>query len=126
MQTNKRNWNLNRRTVLKGFGGVTLGLPWMETMLWGADKKEIDKNPLRIGVIYQPNGINPFEWTPEDTGSNYKLSKKKPEKALISRLTLHCEAMDLWSPCLRTKISIESPIPRELERLERNLQNYDK
>jgi hypothetical protein len=45
---------------------------------------------------------------------------------LISRLTLHCEAMDLWSPCSRTKIRIESPIPRELERLERNLQNYDK
>ena len=35
MPTNLRNWNLNRRTVLKGLGGVTLGLPWMETMLWG-------------------------------------------------------------------------------------------
>ena len=75
MQNNIRNWNLNRRTVLKGIGGVTLGLPWMETMLWGVDKKAAAKNPLRIGVIYQPNGINPYEWTPEETGADYKLSK---------------------------------------------------
>lgn len=70
-----RNWTLNRRTVLKSIGGVSLGLPWMETMLWGADKKDIETFPLRLGVIYQPNGINPYEWTPKETGDNYKLSK---------------------------------------------------
>lgn len=75
MQHNKRNWTLNRRTVLRGLGGVSLGLPWMETALWGADKKELDNFPLRLGVIYQPNGINPYEWTPKDTGADYTLSK---------------------------------------------------
>lgn len=70
---NKKTWNLNRRTALKGIAGVTLGLPWLETALWGAGKKA--KYPLRFGVIYQPNGINPFEWTPEGTGADYKLSK---------------------------------------------------
>lgn len=75
MQHNKRNRTLNRRTVLRGLGGVSLGLPWMETALWGADKKELDNFPLRLGVIYQPNGINPYEWTPKDTGADYTLSK---------------------------------------------------
>jgi hypothetical protein len=72
---NKKTWNLNRRSALKGMAGVSLGLPWLETVLWGADKKEAAKHPLRFGVIYQPNGINPFEWTPEGTGADYKLSK---------------------------------------------------
>ena len=75
MGNSKRNWTLNRRTALKGIGGVSLGLPWMETMLWAMDKKDIEPAPLRLGVIYQPNGINPYEWTPEGTGDNYKLSK---------------------------------------------------
>lgn len=70
---NKKTWNLNRRTALKGIAGVTLGLPWLETALWGAGKKA--KYPLRFGVIYQPNGINPYEWTPEGTAADYKLSK---------------------------------------------------
>lgn len=72
---NKKTWTINRRTALKGIAGVTLGLPWLETASWGVDKKDADKHPLRFGVIYQPNGINPFEWTPEGTGADYKLSK---------------------------------------------------
>jgi hypothetical protein len=72
---NKKTWNLSRRTALKGIAGVSLGLPWLETTSWGVDKKEAAKHPLRFGVIYQPNGINPFEWTPKGTGADYKLSK---------------------------------------------------
>ncbi len=72
---NKKTWKLNRRTALKGIAGVTLGLPWLETALWSAGKKAADKHPLRFGVIYQPNGINPYEWTPEGTGADYKLSR---------------------------------------------------
>ena len=58
---NRKTWNLDRRSALKGIAGVSLGLPWLETMLWGVDKTEADKHPLRFGVIYQPNGINPYE-----------------------------------------------------------------
>jgi hypothetical protein len=72
---NKKNWNLNRRSALKGIAGVSLGLPWLETMFWGVAKAEADKHPLRFGVIYQPNGINPYEWTPQQTGADYQLSK---------------------------------------------------
>lgn len=72
---NPKTWTLTRRTALKGIAGVTLGLPWLETATWAASKKEAAKHPLRFGVIYQPNGINPYEWTPEGTGADYKLSK---------------------------------------------------
>ena len=72
---NTKTWNLNRRTALKGMAGVTLGLPWLETATWGVSKKDAAKHPVRFGVIYQPNGINPYEWTPEGTGADYKLSK---------------------------------------------------
>ena len=71
---NRKTWNLNRRTALKGLAGVTFGLPWLETALWGAGKAA-RKNPVRFGVIYQPNGINPYEWTPKGTGADYTLSK---------------------------------------------------
>lgn len=71
---NKKTWNLNRRTALKGVAGVTLGLPWLETLLWGAEKTE-PRYPVRFGVIYQPNGINPYEWTPEGEGRDYQFSK---------------------------------------------------
>ena len=57
--------------------------------------------------------------------SDYKKSKKRAEKPLISRLTLHCESMELLSPSLGSTIKIESPLPKDLARLERNLQNYD-
>ncbi|MFG0262074.1 MAG: DUF1552 domain-containing protein [Novipirellula sp. JB048] len=72
---NNKTWKLNRRSALRGVAGVSLGLPWLETMLWGAEKTEAEKHPLRFGVIYQPNGINPYEWTPEQTGADYQLSK---------------------------------------------------
>jgi len=56
----------------------------------------------------------------------YKTTHKKLEKPLISRLTLHCEAMELSLPSLASTIRIESPLPKDLARLERNFQNYDK
>lgn len=56
---------------------------------------------------------------------NYKTSKKRAEKPLISRLTLHCEAMELFLPSLGSKLKIEAPLAKDLARLERNLQNYD-
>ena len=72
---------MNRRTVLRGIGGVSLGLPWMETMLWGAEKGALDKSPLRLGVIYQPNGINPYEWTP----GRYRCQLYPVENAATAR-----------------------------------------
>ena len=60
---------LTRRTMLRG-AGVTLGLPWLEAM--GAPAS--GKNPVRMAMLYMPNGVNPHAWTPVGTGRDFALS----------------------------------------------------
>ena len=60
---------LSRRTVLRG-AGVALALPAFEALAQtGA------KSPNRLAVLYMPNGVNPFAWTPKGTGSQFELSE---------------------------------------------------
>jgi hypothetical protein len=65
---------ISRRTVLRG-AGVALGLPWLEAMAparMSAAAKE--KLPVRMAVLYMPNGVNTDTWTPEGQGRDFKLS----------------------------------------------------
>jgi len=69
-----RRRTISRRTALRG-AGVALGLPWLEAMTpaaSGASRKGGD--PVRLAVLYMPNGINTALWTPEGRGRDYKLS----------------------------------------------------
>ncbi len=59
---------LTRRSVLRG-AGVALGLPWMEAMAATA------KDPVRMAMLYMPNGVNPHHWAPDGTGKDFQLSK---------------------------------------------------
>ena len=65
---------LSRRAVLKGLG-VTMCLPFLETLqplaALAGDKA---KPPVRMAVLYMPNGVNAREWMPEGAGSDFKLS----------------------------------------------------
>ena len=66
---------LSRRTLLRG-AGVGLGLPWLEAMvppLTAAGPKTA-ANPVRMAVLYMPNGVNTATWTPEGEGRDFKLS----------------------------------------------------
>ncbi|MCX6623667.1 MAG: DUF1552 domain-containing protein [Acidobacteria bacterium] len=56
---------ISRRTLLRG-AGVGLALPWLEAMT--------PKAPVRLAVLYMPNGVNPSLWTPEGEGRDFKLS----------------------------------------------------
>nr|MDQ2901208.1 DUF1552 domain-containing protein [Acidobacteriota bacterium] len=62
---------ISRRAVLRG-AGVTLALPWLEAMAVAAPSKA--KPPVRMAVLYMPNGVNPHAWSPEGTGRNFSLS----------------------------------------------------
>ncbi len=66
---------MNRRTVLRG-AGVTLALPWLEAMVPAATlaTKAATKQPVRLAVLYMPNGVNVNAWSPEGTGRDFKLS----------------------------------------------------
>lgn len=69
---------LSRRTVLKGLG-VTMALPLLEAMqplaaLADTAKEKKGKPPVRMAVLYMPNGVHPKAWTPAQHGSNFELS----------------------------------------------------
>jgi hypothetical protein len=70
-----RNANLSRRTVLRG-AGVALGLPWLEAMAPSAiaSSTGASTDPVRMAVLYMPNGVNTKTWTPEGQGRDWELS----------------------------------------------------
>ncbi len=61
---------MKRRTMLRGTG-VALGLPWLEAMASTATPKP----PVRMAMLYMPNGVNPHAWTPEGKGKDFQLSQ---------------------------------------------------
>jgi hypothetical protein len=67
---------ISRRTMLRG-AGATLALPWLEAfapsrLLGGAIGQR--RPPVRMAVLYMPNGVNPHKWTPEGEGRDFSLS----------------------------------------------------
>jgi hypothetical protein len=63
---------LSRRTLLRG-AGVSLALPWLEAMAPAANAAT-PKLPVRLAVLYMPNGVNEKAWAPEGSGANFRLS----------------------------------------------------
>ncbi len=66
---------ISRRTVLRG-AGAALGLPWLEAMaprpaLAASTEARL---PVRMAVLYMPNGVHPEMWTPQGEGRDFPLS----------------------------------------------------
>ena len=70
-----KNWQISRRTMLKGVGAM-LSLPLLEAMrpLHSFAQGTLRKYPIRVAVLYMPNGVNPHSWTPKGIGSDFELS----------------------------------------------------
>lgn len=67
--------SISRRALLRG-AGVGLGLPWLEAMVparASAASRAIPA-PVRLAVLYMPNGVNIDAWYPEGSGRDFKLS----------------------------------------------------
>jgi hypothetical protein len=64
--------SISRRALLRG-AGVTLGLPWLEAMACAATSK-LAKSPVRMAVLYMPNGVNVDAWSPQGNGRDFTLS----------------------------------------------------
>jgi hypothetical protein len=66
--------SISRRTLLRGMG-VGLGLPWLEAMMpTTARASTAPKSPVRLAVLYMPNGVNTSKWMPEGSGRDFTLS----------------------------------------------------
>jgi hypothetical protein len=61
-----------RRTFLHGCG-VSLALPFLDSMIPALAASETVKSPVRLGFVYVPNGIIMEQWTPAAQGRTFEL-----------------------------------------------------
>ena len=65
----------SRRHFLRGIG-VALALPWMESLpVFGQAAEVVKTNtpPLRLGILFFSNGVEPTEWWAKGSGANMEL-----------------------------------------------------
>jgi len=69
--------HLSRRTVLKGVGGIALGLPLLDAMVPAATAlaNTAAKPQTRLGFFYFPHGAVMERWTPAQTGREFAMSE---------------------------------------------------
>jgi hypothetical protein len=63
--------SLSRRHFLRGVG-VSMALPWLESLSWGA---ETDGAPMRLAVVFSGNGFHASEWWAKGEGQQMELGK---------------------------------------------------
>jgi hypothetical protein len=65
---------ISRRAILRG-AGVTMALPWLESIPALANSTAPAAFPKRFAVVFMGNGINENHWSAEGQGAEMKLSK---------------------------------------------------
>src|SRR5437764_14032928 len=94
--------HFSRRAFLRGIG-VTMALPWMESLnVWGdtpvAGVKPASEAPVRLAVLFSGNGFHSKEWWAKGEGKAMELGKvlvplhDLREKLLFVRGLYHEEA----------------------------------
>lgn len=74
MTQSKVSGRISRRAVLRG-AGVSIALPWLESLPAFGDTRSPEAFPKRFGVLFMGNGINEDHWSAEGSGAGMKLSK---------------------------------------------------
>src|SRR5437016_2340694 len=93
----------SRRAFLRGIG-VTMALPWMESLtVWGdsppAGVKPASEAPVRLAVLFAGNGFHSKEWWAKGEGKNMELGQVLTplsdfkEKMLFIRGLFNAEAL---------------------------------
>jgi hypothetical protein len=71
-------YQFSRRTFLRGLG-VTMALPWMESLrVWGdepAGNKSSSEAPIRLAALFAGNGFHSKEWWARGEGKGMELGK---------------------------------------------------
>jgi hypothetical protein len=91
---------LSRRTMLRGMG-ASIALPFMDAMQ-AARAAGTTKFPIRMGVVFMPNGVREDAWTPQGEGNDFEFSpilkpleKHRSDLAVLTQLGhKNCEAGD--------------------------------
>ena len=70
--------HFSRRTMLRGLG-VTMALPWLESLnVWGDDAtgtKKASEAPVRLAVLFAGNGFHSREWWAKGEGKGMELGQ---------------------------------------------------
>lgn len=79
MATDSNNVGLSRRGVLRGLG-VTLALPMLESLpgaraFAASTDAALTAPPVRMAMVFIPNGVNYAAWNPAIEGDSYALSQ---------------------------------------------------
>src|SRR4029453_8211400 len=78
MDLNMKDRLFSRRTFLRGIG-VSMALPWMESLpVWGegpAASKPSSEAPVRLAVLFSGNGFHSREWWAKGEGKSMELGK---------------------------------------------------
>ena len=78
LHPNRKTGRMTRRNFLRGTG-VCLALPWMESLPIRAasgkkaESKVSDKAPVRFGVLYFSNGVEPEHWWAKQEDETMKI-----------------------------------------------------
>ncbi len=72
--TPSNSHGISRRTVLRG-AGVTMALPWLESLHAFADTPTASAFPKRFAVLFMGNGVNEDHWSATGQGADMVLSK---------------------------------------------------
>jgi hypothetical protein len=83
---------ISRRTLLKGVG-VTMALPWLESIPFfareSASGTPLAAAPKRLAVLFMGNGVSPPNWWAKDSAADMQLSKSlQPLSAFRTRLNV--------------------------------------
>jgi hypothetical protein len=68
-----KRFTLNRRTVLRGMGGLAVALPFLEAMREGGAGAQAMQPPKRLIIWYTSNGTLLRDWLPSTTGANFDI-----------------------------------------------------
>ena len=79
----------SRRTLLRGLG-VTMALPWMESLtVWGDEPrggiKPASEAPVRLAVLFSGNGFHSKEWWAKGEGKAMELGQGARAAGRLSR-----------------------------------------
>ena len=96
------NHQFSRRVFLRGIG-VSMALPWMESLpVWGDEPKVAGASseaPVRLAVLFSGNGFHSKEWWAKGSGSAMELGQvlapiaEFKEKMLFIRGLFNAEAL---------------------------------
>src|SRR6476659_3441257 len=101
MKWNTNKHQFSRRRMLRGIG-VTMALPWMESLpVWGDEptvSHPASEAPVRLAVLFSGNGFHSKEWWAKGEGKTMELGKvlaplqKFREKMVFVQGLFHAEA----------------------------------